>query len=140
MSSTSDFRLITEVDPAAFVPMKMWGRDHWSTLAYLETRCVDYNGSIQNLHLRCDPQGRHPQFAHVRNGGDYNTRLQEGKELTGHDDWDCIEDMIREGLVTWEGTGLNPVFRLTDRGIRIAHALRAHKLHGGNFGSFKRDG
>lgn len=137
--STSDFRLITEMDPAAFVPMTMWGKDHWSTLAYLETRCVDHGGTVRKQHLRCNPHGRHSQFAHLKIGlgHSHTTRLREDKELASHDDWDCIEDMIREGLVLWEGSGLNPIFKLTDRGIRIAHALRKHKILGGNFGSFR---
>lgn len=57
--------------------------------------------------------------------------------MLGHDDWDCIEDLVAAGLVEWHGTGAQPVFRLTPEGERVAGLLRAHKQRGGVFAGFK---
>jgi hypothetical protein len=32
------------------VPIELWGKDHWTTLAYIETRCVDYDGVPNHDH------------------------------------------------------------------------------------------
>lgn len=91
------------------VPMHRWGRDHWSTLAYLETRCVDHDGVIENSHMRTAVM-RHPTFlgkAQRRSGmtqRDYPTmvhpdELNAGTEFPDHDDWDCLVDMVDAGFV-----------------------------------------
>ena len=107
-----------ELPPATPVPMRQWGKDHWTTLAYIETRITDYRGMLDHDHLRCDNQ-RHPAFRAAKrrataigssvDGGQYPTRLKTGApddagvwgtvELPGHDDYDCIADLIREGLL-----------------------------------------
>lgn len=125
------------------IPMSLWGKDHWSTLAYIETRIVDYKGQPDRSHMRCDPK-RHPGLAgHVHAAlspslGDknYPTRLKDGKELHDHDDWDCMEDAEAEGLLKWNGTGMYPVFVLTKKGRAICAALRRHKQDGGQFAEF----
>jgi hypothetical protein len=101
------------------VPVSRWGRDHWTTFAYVETRWVDHHGMLSHDQLRCDRQ-RHPVFYSAKrrvitvgtglaDGAKYPTRLktetpgEDGRwgtvELTGHDDYDCIDDAIREGLL-----------------------------------------
>ena len=78
-------------------------------------------------------------------GENYPTRLKgyfedKTKSVKGHDDWDCIEDLIAVGLLMEppdEGTGLNPCYRLTTEGIRIASELRDYKTNGGNFATFE---
>lgn len=100
-----------------------WGRDHQSVLLYLETRCVDYGGQVRTEQLRCNPT-RHAYGGGVRWSDKYTTRLREGVAAVGHDDWDCIDDLVAAGLVIWGGTGANPVFRLTDDGWREAGRLR----------------
>lgn len=123
------------------VPVEQWGKDHWSTFAYLECRAVDHDGVINREHMRCD-KDRHPGLANSANryGGDnprkYPTVLKGGLELSDHDDWDCFEDLIAVGLVTWEGTGIAPVVKFTDKGRVIAGRLRAFKAEGGSFGDF----
>ena len=118
-----------------------WAKDHWSTLAYIDTRIVDYGGRIDHAHMRCH-LSRHPQFVsidprgEVRDGARYPTRLRDG-ELKDHDDWDCVEDLIAAGLLEWNGTGIHPVFALTPRGLTVAQRLREHKAGGGQFGAFR---
>ncbi len=80
-----------------------WGKDHWSTLAYIETRCVDHKGVLKNANMRTDA-GRHPLFmargfASPGDGSRYPT-IYKGGELTDHDDWDCLYDMVQAGLLT----------------------------------------
>jgi len=118
------------------IPMKKWGKDHWSVLAYIECRCVDNKGQIDRRHLRVDPK-RHPDLAHVEWDEDVPTILAKGEKKPKHDDIDCIEDLEKEGIVKWLGTGINPVFELTDFGLQISSNLRKHKSKGGNFASFR---
>lgn len=142
------------------VPMERWGRDHWSTLAYLETRIVDYRGKIAHDHMRCHA-GRHPLMHAAKrrgrlfgsgDGSQYPTRLRDG-ELPNHDDYDCIDDMIAAGLVIATMpkapdrtlvTGFveaelmtRATYALTDLGLRVTAALRAHKAGGGSWQSFQ---
>jgi len=112
-----------------------FGRDHWSAFGYIETRIVDHGGVPQKNHLRCIVK-RHPFFAHE--GGDasrYPTRLK-GRVQEDHDDWDCLEDLEGAGLLDNVGTGVNPVYRLTDLGREVAGRLRGHKGQGGTFATF----
>lgn len=118
------------------VPIEQWGADHWSTFAYIETRCVDHGGAPDIRHMRCDSD-RHPQFAHVVSPGNkkYPTRYKGG-ELTDHDDWDCMDDCELLGLIENKGTGLHRVYKLTALGRMVAAQLRQHKMDKGTFATF----
>jgi len=121
------------------VPIERFGKDHWSTLAYIETRIVDHGGEPGKEHMRCDPD-LHPGQTNSANrlGGKtkYATRLAGGEVLGNHDDWSCIEDMEAHGILENIGTGAQPIYRLTDYGMIVANALRNHKAAGGNWGDF----
>ncbi len=88
------------VDPARF------GHDHWSTFAYVETRTVDHRGTIDHDQMRCN-SSRHPVMRSAKTGflaasGDgsrYPTQLAGDEELPGHDDYDCLDDLIAAGLL-----------------------------------------
>jgi hypothetical protein len=100
------------------VPMARWGKDHWTTFAYVDTRWVDHRGMLNHEQMRCDGY-RHPAFyAYKRralafgtdaDGGRYPTRLKSDRprpvgswgsvDLPGHDDYNCLDDAIREGLI-----------------------------------------
>lgn len=103
----------------ANVPIYLFGKDHWSTYAYVETRIVDYAGLLNHDHMRTDAD-RHPlMMGHKRtmargaaqnNTRKHPTRLKartapdsDGKfgsvELPDHDDYDCLEDLVAAGLV-----------------------------------------
>ena len=48
--------------PEPKYPMKQWGRDHWSTFAYIEGICVDYPDKIgkpDHRKIQCNAN-RHP--------------------------------------------------------------------------------
>jgi hypothetical protein len=134
------------------IPIEKWGKDHWSTFAYIETRAVDHHGYLDNRQMQ--PRNTH-----------YPCRLKgydpEKPEtfVVGHGDWGCLEDMVAEGLVApgpealpQSATGRIPwsdvttkrpahtnQVRLTEKGIAIAGQLRGHKARGGNFATFEPD-
>lgn len=109
-----------------FVSPDRFGKDHHSTLLYVETRVVDHAGWLAGQHLRA----KHP---------DYPTRLADGSTISMHSDFDCIEDMVMAGwIVVRDGEAPprpNYVMRvgLTDAGWAEAHRLRRRKAwgHGG---------
>jgi hypothetical protein len=123
-------------DASPQIPLALFGKDHWSLFAYVETRIVDYRGEVANVHLRADWRiNEHRKHK----GGDaraYPTRLKNGETASPHDDWSCIDDLVREGLLVWNGTGLHPIFALTEQGRDAAAKLRQHKGDGGVFATF----
>jgi hypothetical protein len=99
------------------VPMTLFGTDHWSTFAYVETRTVDYKGLLDHDRMRCHA-GRHPVMRHAKrrvsgssaDGSRYPTRIKasatpdtDGRygvtEVPDHDDYDCLDDLIVAGLL-----------------------------------------
>ena len=121
------------------VPVEKFGKDHWSVLAYLECCAVDNKGRLDVRRMRCDAD-RHPGLV---NGlldsvqQKYPTILAEGEELIDHDDWDCVDDLEAAGFVEQLGTGINPVVKMTELGLKVIAAIRAHKAGGGNFALFR---
>jgi hypothetical protein len=107
-----------DLGSAPEVPMNRWGKDHWTTVAYAETRWVDHRGMLDHDQMRCDRQ-RHPAlyaakrrttaFGSDADGARHPTRLKteipgpDGRwgavQLPGHDDYDCVNDAIRAGLI-----------------------------------------
>lgn len=138
-----------EVAGDEYIPIELWGKDHWSTLAYLETCAVDYRGLVDNRRMRCNPR-LHRKFAHfdylgvIVDGSRYPTRTKTG-EIQRHDDWSCLEDLVAAGLIKayWRvrypeqiAGGAQAKIELTALGLKIAADLRAHKARGGSFASF----
>lgn len=109
------------------VTIERWGKDHWTTLLYVESRVVDWRGALDARHLRKD-------------GYQYPTRLRDSGGLVGHNDIDCLHDMVAAGLLditSSEGNNLQLKVRLTDQGWRVAAAARRHKAdHGGYWQEF----
>lgn len=139
-------------DLDAYIPIENWGKDHWSTLGFLETRVVDFKGVILNASMRCNPR-LHRVFAHVDvmtsspiDGSQYPTRLKGGAiHPESHDDWSCLEDMVAAGLleahVKYHSSsrfgGSKCKVELTDKGREIAAQLRVHRSRGGRWDDFE---
>lgn len=100
------------------VRIEDWGEDHYSTLVYIESRVVDDGGKLNHQHMRKD-------------GKKYPTRLKDGTTLTGHSDWDCLEDIVDSGLAVDEGR-----WYLTDEGWFLAGLLRRYLAEQGNYKGF----
>lgn len=156
---------VTEVIPYAIenpVPMNRWGKDHWSTLAYVETRIVDHEGQLAEPHMRSDggryatrlkPTEEAIEEARIRQTAGERFPTPRVEELFGHNDWDCLADMYAAGLIVVEGL-VSPKlhngrllhrltfqkkawFSLTEEGYRIAAQLREHKARGRGYHTFR---
>lgn len=83
-----------------------FGKDHWSTLAYIETRTVDHKGTIEHDHMRCDTD-RHPMLALAGRRALVSTghlsrkypTFAKGEQIENHDDYDCLDDLRAAGLL-----------------------------------------
>lgn len=108
------------------VAVTEWAKDHWSTFAYAETCCVDYKGLLNYERLRKD-------------GDQYPTRLAEGLVIEGHDDLDCIRDLVSGGLLEFdESQGLLHLkCKMTDLGREVIAQLRGEKEMGVSFAQFE---
>lgn len=119
---------------------KQFGKDHWSVLAYVETRAVDHRNRLDHEHMRGNPV-THPFLrndAYQRDRGwkpSSSTRLRDGKTIDGHDDWDCLDDLDDAGLVEIISL-VNGFVRMTDYGLAITALLRKHKANGGKYRDF----
>jgi hypothetical protein len=87
-----------------------FGKDHYSTLLYVETRAVDYKGLLDHEHMRCNGL-RHPimllskarsiAFGTTQvDAREYPTWLAGGVEQADHDDYDCLDDLLAAGWLT----------------------------------------
>lgn len=115
-----------------------WGRDHYSTLAYLGHVYHTHDGQIDRDKMRCKPSRRHmagPTMAmliavHPADER-YPTTLQGGQTLDDHDDYDCAYDLVAGGMLIDVGTGMHPQFELTPKGLRVwSHLTRTRKTVG----------
>ena len=127
------------------IPIEKFGKDHWSLLAYIETRCVDNQRELDLRHLRCNIK-THPSVALPQHNLEpgvsslyypYGTRLNDATVVDEHDDHDCIEDLVETDLVEVQGTGIRPICTMTERGYQFVAALRKHKCEGGSCGTFR---
>lgn len=92
------------------IPMKKWGRDHWSTFAYLMSCVTTKGGEIDRRKMRCHRK-LHPGLTNEAShmGGAFPlTRLKNGRTVRMHDDWSCLDDIVAAGLLVHVGTGMHP--------------------------------
>lgn len=139
------------------IPMNLWGKDHWTTLAYIETVMVDCGGFQIGRDARMKSNRRHfrvmaeqcpkpkrvganPGLAIVMQN-EHSTKLNDGSTIYGHDDWCCIQDMAEAGLLTLHQHEIEPgvVIHFSELGREVANKLREHKASGGNFAAFRFD-
>ena len=132
------------------VPIYQFGRDHWSVLGYIFTLCIDGHwgvGTITHSRMRTNEK-MHPLLKQGKPTAEASWRKESGTRLAGytqgdgsrqlskHDDWDCLEDLEACGLVDIISIA-NGFVRVTDPlGIIVACELMSHKARGGTFGNF----
>jgi hypothetical protein len=137
------------------IPPQDWGKDHWSTLAYLETVMVDCGG----FQVGRDPRMRanrrnfrvmaemcpNPQRAGLNTASravamdrSNGSRLRDGSVVDNHDDWCCVQDMAEAGLFRTGVEGVEPkrVLKLSALGLKVCAELRAWKAGGGQLKDF----
>lgn len=155
MAETADVATVVRSGDE-MIPMSLWGRDHWSTLAYAETVMVDCGGFQVGLDARMRHHRRHYRVMSelckrpMRAGGNrsmpivmdpekHRTRLNDGSEVAKHDDWSCIQDMAAEGLFTVPADEIEPgvVLRLSPLGQKVAQWVRAQKMAEVSFGQMR---
>lgn len=141
---------------SSYIAVNLWGKDHWSTLAYVETVMVECAGfqigsdarmrsnrrNFRVMHEQC----RHPKRPERSTASmavsmvpQHGTRLNNGTKVEDHDDWACIQDMAQAGLFTVSVDAVEPkqVLHFSPIGSTIAVQLRNHKAAGGMFATFK---
>lgn len=109
---TADVDAQWRVIGAEPISPERFGRDHYSTLLYVECRAVDHGGRLDHDRMRCD-LSRHPVMAGAGrvaaalgkpDGRAYPTVLRAGggaaAELANHDDYDCLDDLAAAGWLT----------------------------------------
>lgn len=104
-----------------------WGRDHWSTLLYVDTRIVDHHGLL-HVSQRDSPAGPRGVDPHMRIGNEYPTRLLNPKsDLRGHTDYDCLADAIAAGYLTIRPRPADVAVRFSSRypDVRLTEAHMA---------------
>lgn len=141
----------------AYIPMSVWSKDHWTTLAYIESVMVDVGSFQVGADPRMKSNRRHyrvmleecprPKRANPSHAGllvmrpEHSTRIKVAglpQTVDNHDDWMCVQDMAHAGLFTVGPEGIEPGEELhfSDLGKQLSSRLRQHKMEGGQFAAF----
>lgn len=139
-----------------YIPMGFWGKDHWSTLAYLESVMVDCAGFQVGTDARMKTGRRNWRVmaegcASPKRAGratnalsmvmteEQSTKLNNGQRVSGHDDWSCVQDMAAEGLFAQAPDAIEPgvILAFSPKGVEIANGLREFKRNKGQSAQFR---
>lgn len=137
-----------------FVQASVWGKDHWSLLAYV-ARDLEVSGGFQlgqDAHMRttrrnlrifseCPKPKRSTGLASglvLPMAPEHGTILKDGSKVSGHDDYSCLLDMANVGFFEQGPNALKPgkTLRFSALGKRVVQALTDHKMSGKNFATF----
>ncbi len=108
-------------------PFGVPGRDHASTLLYLQTVEASHNGVVKNHNNGEHLRWKLRKYPFAWESPDDGTRLWDGSVIGNHDDYDCLEDLEAIGLLVNVGTGFQPVVHLTKRGYDACSAMIAER-------------
>ena len=106
-----------------------WAGDHWSTLLYFESCCVDHGGQVKAEKMRGHTNAL---MGFGRRPAKYPTVLKDDKFQAQHDDYDCMEDLAHFGFIVimqwFKETGdQTPIIAMTDKGWQAAAELRQRR-------------
>lgn len=138
------------------ISVRYWGKDHFSTLAYIETVMVDCGGfqvgadprmrsnrrnyrvMIEGCRKPRRPRDASADMCQVMEPR-HTSFLRHGATSENHDDWCCIQDMAYAGFFTVFAEDIEPgvVLHFSDLGRAAATALREFKSVGGSFSTFE---
>lgn len=138
------------------IPMQAWGKDHWSTLAYIETvmeGCAGFQVGVDarmktgRYHARVLASTPNPKRTTRPSAAiamvmrpEHATVLKDGTRVEQHDDWHCLYDFQDAGLFnTTERFQPGDVLHFSPLGHALAAGLRAHKAQGGRFADYVPD-
>jgi hypothetical protein len=144
----------TSVTKDEYIDPSLFGRDHWSTLAYVESVMTDCAGFQMGNDPRMRANRRNyrvmnevPRPKRVKNLSvtnhpmmpDDGSRLNDGQVVRGHDDWNCIEDFAALGFFDVSAGALDAgvTLKFSALGKTVAAALRQHKQDGGQLEQFR---
>lgn len=139
-----------------YIPLSHWGRDHWTTFAYVETVMADMAGFQVGADARMKSNRRNfrvmqrdcPNPKRASNSGhammlvmepQHATKLNDGQQVSNHDDWACVQDMAAEDLFVQGPDDVEPgvVLQFSEKGNQVANALREFKRNGGKYADFR---
>ena len=128
------------------VPIENWGPNHWGIVAYIESVCrygEDGYGYPNLRRIQTNPD-RHPELQprghhSLVSGSQEPIVLADGATLQSseYDEWDCLADAEREGLIKNVGVPFNPCYRMTELGNKLVRQLRKHRRNGGRTNDFR---
>jgi hypothetical protein len=136
-----------------YIAPALFGRDHWTTLAYIESVMADCGGFQLGLDPRMRSNRRNfrvmsevsrPKRAKNTSvaarpmSPDDGSRLKDGQLVRGHDDWNCVDDFAAVGFFDCGpvALGAGKTLRFSALGKAVAARLRQHKQEGGQFEHF----
>lgn len=121
MSKTADRVLWRDYPPQT----DTFGKQHWSTFAYLASCFYSKGGQVDFKRLRVNTSSMWRPT--------HSTTLSDGTFLEGHDDIEVWKDLVREGYLE----DFHRVAVLTPiRGRDMAFQLAKHRCDGKSFATF----
>lgn len=120
--------------PKKKLKVSQFGKDHWTLFAYVETRCVDYDGKLDEKHLRRDGRS-YP----TRLKGYFKNKNNPKFSIENHSDFDCLEDLEKVGFIRII-KNLSNAIELTEEGYKVVSMLRKFKCDGGQYADFSLKG
>ena len=131
---------VLQRDKSCRLPVKAFGEDHWSLLAYIDCCCSGHAGRVEHRHMRRKPAVHKTYEPSVvitskREIG-RGLGIDPGLQSRSQDDWDCLADLEAAGFVELVSyaTGLVHIFPV---GLEAAAAIRAHGARGESIKSFR---
>lgn len=143
-----------------YIPISYWSKDHWSTLAYIDSVMTDQGGFQVGFDIRmrqnrrnyrvmseqCPRPRRNSRPARIgamASGAVMTptdtTVLCCGATTESHDDWSCVQDMAQAGFFDGSPEQIEPcvVIHFSELGHAAMDRLRRHKQNGGSFTDFR---